>query len=505
MGFPCSGGRAGSATLVFAAGLVLLMLATGCSAPPQRGPEFNAAWVVPGNVLQRWHEEKARHGPTFAGSPAWHLHVEFLERELRDRGVRLLPRDPVSYERWFTADDPAAREWSLAVDGRDVPVSGYWAYSGATSDAGVTAPLFLYDGQPATELAGRIVVFPVPALPDPLPPVFRTPPPQYATPDFGAAGIGITQWYQVNYPTRFGRWDNLLRGSAAAGALVIHDLPPVRAGGLYTFPLLSAQLVGVPALHLDREAGALVLAAAHAGRSATLRLNARSEQATPYFLSGVLPGRNFGTPEDELVLLLTHTDGPNLTQENGGLAILAIVDYFAKLEQIERRRSLLVVLDPQHYMPGRHQVDWFAQHPELAARIVASIGVEHIGQREYGGEDGALEPTGRPEATIVYAQDNPRLVEIAVAAIEAEQVPRAEVRVPAREQGQWAGLGNIAMARGIPGFGTSTDMSAYWSTAPGIESFDAGLARRQVGMLVRLTGGFLTEDLDALAVAPREP
>jgi hypothetical protein len=61
------------------------------------------------------------------------------------------------------------------------------------------------------------------------------------------------------------------------------------------------------------------------------------------------------------------------------------------------------------------------------------------------------------------------------------------------------------MSRGIPGFGTSTDMSAYWSTAPGIESFDAGLARRQVGMLVRLTGGFLTEDLDALAVAPREP
>ena len=58
---------------------------------------------------------------------------------------------------------------------------------------------------------------------------------------------------------------------------------------------------------------------------------ARTETARPYFLSGVLPGRHAGTDDDELVLLITHTDGPNLSQENGGLAILSVIDYFAKL------------------------------------------------------------------------------------------------------------------------------------------------------------------------------
>jgi hypothetical protein len=162
---------------------------------------------------------------------------------------------------------------------------------------------------------------------------------------------------------------------------------------------------------------------------------------------------------------------------------------------------LLVVLDPQHYMPGRHLVDWFTQHPELAARIVASIGVEQLGQREYGGA--GFQPTGRPEKTLLFAQDSPALVAMAIAAVKAEELPRTEVRVPARRQGQWMGLGEVAQKRVIPGFGTSTDMSIYWSTVPGIESFDAGLARRQIGVLTRLTAELLRADLAAMAVADR--
>jgi hypothetical protein len=465
--------------------------------------DFDRSWLVPANVLQRWHEAKDRLGPTFAGTPAWRTQMDFLERELRERGVKILPRETVSYARWHTADDPAAGRWSLVVDGRPVEVASYWAYSGSTPAEGITAPLVLYDPKAPADLKGRIVVFRVPPLPDPLPPVFRPPAHEFATADLGAPGLATDQWYQSNYPTRLGRWDEVLRKGGAAGGLVVFDMGPGRARGLYTFPLLSAEPIGVPGLYLDREAGRAVVAAAQAGGRATLRLLAETTPTEAWFLAGVLPGRSFGTDEDELVLLVTHTDGPNLTQENGGLAILAMVDWLARVPQRERRRSVLVLLDPQHYMPGRHLVDWYEKHPDIAARIVAGIGVEQIGQREYVERDGQFVPSGRPEAFQVFAQDNPRLVQMAIDAVVAEGLPRTEVRVPARGQGQWAGLGDVAVKRRIPGFGTSTDMSAYWSTAPGIASFDAALAERQVAMLTRLALGLMEADLADIALPDR--
>lgn len=103
--------------------------------------------------------------------------------------------------------------------------------------------------------------------------------------------------------------------------------------------------------------------------------------------------------------------------------------------------------------------------------------------------------------TLIFAQDNARLVDMAVAAVQAEQVPRTRVRVPSRGQGQWAGLGDVALKRKIPGFAISSDMTAYWSTVPGIESFDAELCRRQVGVLARLAGGLMNASLSQIAVA----
>jgi hypothetical protein len=349
-------------------------------------------------------------------------------------------------------------------------------------------------------------VFDVARLPEPPPAMFRAPPYEFATSERAPRrpGIQMDQWYQANYPTRFGHFGDVLKKGGAAGGIVIFDMNPGRARGLYTFPLLDPGLTGVPGLYLDRVAGAPVREAANAGKPATLRLTAVTEPATPYFLTGFLPGRDYGKPEDEFVLLVTHTDGPNLTQENGALGILGIVGYFAEVPQAQRRRTLLVVLDPQHYMPGRHRVDWYERHAELAAHIVASIGVEQLGQREYAEEDDDLVLTDRPEPTIIFAQDNKVLVGAAVDAVKAERLPRTQVRVPARGQGQWIGLGDVAVKRRIPGFGTSTDMSAYWATTPGIESFDRELCRRQIAVLVRLTRELMQAELAEVALAPEK-
>jgi hypothetical protein len=467
-----------------------------------------AADRVDADELQRWHVEKAEAGPTFSGSPAWRAHMAFVESALRERGVVDLSKDEIRYTRWFASDEPDATDRALKIDGRSVPVASYWAYSGSTDRAGVTAPMVYYErGMPSTGLRGRIVVFDVGSVPPSMQGAFNAGR-EFATydPASSAGGIASDQWYQGNFITRFGKYDRLLKESGAVGALVIYDMSPGRAAGLYTFPLLNPGIFGVPGLYLDRVAGAAVREAAKDGREATLVLQAREEQAETYFLYGYLPGRNYGTPDDELVLLVTHSEGPNLTQENGTLGIVAIVDYFRQLRQEDRNRTLFVLFDPQHYMPGRHLVHWYDDHPEIVSKIVASVGVEQLGQREYTEDGNEYGLTGLQEPTLFFTQDNDRLIEIAVEAVTDQQVPRAEVRVPSRGgQGMWAGLGDFAVKHNKPGYAISSGMSGYWTTTPWLDSFDKALCEKQIAVLVTLTGALMDAELDDIAVAAIDP
>jgi len=488
--------------------LALVALLSGPSAAAVSVPPIDPAWLVSADELQAWHEEKARGGATFSGGPAWRAHMEFIEASLRERGVVDLRREPIAYRRWFASDKPAPGERGLKLAGRDVPVASYWAYSGSTGPTGVTAPLIYYTKQTTDEdLAGRIVVFDVGQVPVSMVSMFSAGN-EYATSDMTGhdSSLASEQWFQGNYVTRFGRFDTILKDSGAAGAVVIFDMSPGRAQGLYTFPLLNPGIFGVPGIYVDRVAGADVRAAALAGREATLTLIAHEEDVETWFLAGYLPGRDYGTPADEAVLLVTHSEGPNLTQENGTLGILAIIDYFAQMPQSERRRSLFVLFDPQHYMPGRHQVHWYEDHPDIVDGIVASVGVEQLGQREYTEQGDDFGLSGREEPTLIFVQENDRLVEYAIEAVKEQQLPRTEVRVPSRGgQGMWAGLGDVAIKHNTPGYAFSSGMSGYWTTAPGIESYDNDLARRQIAVLVTLTQVLVDADLEAVAVPVVDP
>ena len=468
----------------------------------------SAADVVTADELQHWHVEKAQGGPTFSGSPAWLDHMAFVEAALRERGVVNLTKEEINYRRWFASDEPDADDRALTIDGRPVPVASYWAYSGSTDADGVTAPLIYYQrNMPAEAMQGRIVVFDVSTVPGSMQSAFNSGF-EYANYDTETkkGGIASDQWFQGNYVIRFGKFDLVLKDAEAAGALVIFNMSPKRAVGLYTFPLLRPGIFGVPGLYIDRVAGATVREAAKKEQAATLILEAQEEDARTYFLYGALPGRNYGTPDDEMVLLVTHSEGPNLTQENGTLGIVGIVDYFAQLPQKERGRTLLVLFDPQHYMPGRHLVHWYDDHPEIVSNIVASIGVEQLGQREYAEDGNDYGLNGLPEPTLIFAQDNERLVEIAIEAVKAHEVPRVEVRVPSRKnQGMWQGLGDFAIKHNVPGFAISSGMSGYWTTTPGLESFDKTLCYRQVGVLVALTQALMDVDLDEVAVPVVDP
>jgi hypothetical protein len=464
--------------------VLVLLLLVGCSQPPAYSPE----------LLQQWNTAKAEGGPTFAGSSAWHTHMDFLGQGFAAAGVVDVARVSVPYRRWWAPDSPMPQQRKLVIKGESLPVASYWAYSGSTPDKGVTAPLIGYNKKLSkADLQNHIVVFQVGPVPEQMASMFKIGH-EYATDDFavGAPGIAGDQWYQGNYVTRFGRYDEVLRDSGAAGAIVIFSLSEARLRGLYTFPLLNLGINGVPGIYVDAATGRTVLQAAEQGAEASLTLLAFEEDVQPYFYTAVLPGRDYGTDKDEQLLLVTHSDGPNLTQENGTLGILALLRHYARLPQSERGKSLRVLLDPQHYSPGRHTFDWYAAHPEIMRYVVASVGVEQLGQLEYGEDENGYGLTGLAEPMQIFVRNDPQRINAAISAVESSGVPRTEIRVPEiKGQGRWTGLGEVALKYDLDGYATLTNMSGYWGTTAGIESFDAQLATQQLDMLVMLIDDLL--------------
>lgn len=456
--------------------------------------------LVP-DEIQKWSALKDAGGPTFAGSPSWKGYMAFLEKGFRERGLVDIAKDFITYNRWFTSDDRKTGDWSLSVDGKEVPVASYWAYSGSTQPSGTKASLIYYDTEnPPASIEGKIVVFDTPPLP--FPPTFCNPGYEYASdPDTHHTDcFTLDTWYQVTYYTRFGKFNEIVTNGKASGALVISGMGPARAAGVYTIPLTPSEF-GIPGLYLDRVAGNLVRQAAKEGRMATLKLIAKREKAESYFLSGFLPGKHYGKKDDEMVLLISHTDGPNVSQENGGLGILAIIEYFTHIPQNKRPRTLLVILDPQHYVPERHGVDWYELHPKAAQKVVASIAIEHLGQLEYREKGDDFLPTGLPEETQIFVQDNDVLIKMAIKAVKDNHLPRTLVQSPPRKgQGTWVGMGTVALKKHIPGYAITASCNAYWSTEARIDKFDKDLTWKQIAVVTQLTGVLMKADLKEIAI-----
>ena len=439
-----------------------------------------------------WHLLKDSYGPTFAGNLSWQKYVELLEKELINNGVKNLTKDFFEYERWHTSNARNDHQWTLTVEGEPIDVASYWAYSGFTGKTGVEGKLLYFNQDtPKDLIKGKIIVFDVGGLPDAFKRFSEISKHEYATKDLhriqGDDSTG-DYWYQVNYVTRFAKLDEYLKDSGALGAIAILSMSPGRAEGIYTFPLIRPGIIGVPGLYVDRVSGNELRDAALKGKYANLKLLANVQNSKAYFLSGFLPGKHFGEDKDQFILLTTHTDGPNLTQENGGFGIIKIIEQINKIPISERNKTILIMLDPQHFMPGRHSIDWFNLHANLSSRIVSVLAVEHLGQMEYKDFGNQFRLSGTTDKTYIYSQDNQNLIDQAIYSVEKHKIERTYVLCPDRGgQGPWTGMGNLAQKMKIPGYGISTSMSGYWSTKPGIESFSSELFMKQVDIMTDLT------------------
>ena len=128
-------------------------------------------------------------------------------------------------------------------------------------------------------------------------------------------------------------------------------------------------------------------------------------------------------------MLVNHTDGPSITQDNGALGLLAIVKYFSHIPQAHRPRTLTIYLDCRHYMPGmegeHNEPAWLNRHPEAREKIAAVVQAEHMGEMDYREVEGVVEPTGLTEQSYLWSRAHPQLIEAAISAVRKHGWSRA--------------------------------------------------------------------------------
>lgn len=480
----------------------------------------DSEWAVTADEGYAWAMVKDANLPAMTGSTEWNNYIEFLEGKLTEYGVVDMYHNSWTFDRWDTTDDSSG--WSLISDGEAVRVAHYAANSGVSASNGITAELIYYDhDNPPESIEGKIVV--IPTRPHPQPPYDDNYIANFTFNDYEWRANDDTYWKLFEFvPPEFSitfdiwwqlgqRLYQIAVAGNAAGHIIVYDMAYERTEGLYTF--------GVPPLHespgvvLSREDGAKVIADAKAGKMATLTLKATIEEAEAYQTIAYLPGRDYGTPQDEQILMINHTDGPSITQDNGALGLLAIVKYFSHIPKEHRPRTLTVFLDSRHYYPGMErasaEVNWFSRHPEAKEPLVGIIQAEHMGEMDYREVDGKVEAVGLAEQSYLWSRNNPLLIEAAVNAAKSHGWERVQVAVPERKgingglQQVWWGVGSIALGGcdrclDLPGFGLGGFLGLYWTTASGIERWNKELFRNQAHTMTELAGVLMTADLDAI-------
>ena len=133
-----------------------------------------------------------------------------------------------------------------------------------------------------------------------------------------------------------------------------------------------------------------------------------------------------------------------------------MVKYFSHIPRAGRPRSIMLFYDCRHFMPGAERAfakeDYAVSHPDLYSKVIASIGIEHLGQMKV--EEGAGKPfhrTNVPDLTSIYITDNQHMVETISNQI-GHRTRGPNTSLPLMERDLWSGGGG-AFPRGNLWFG----------------------------------------------------
>jgi hypothetical protein len=277
--------------------------------------------------------------------------------------------------------------------------------------------------------------------------------------------------------------------------VVILDLPPEAAARQFT-PHQQRE-ISFPALSLDRVQGArLRQLMAEGPISAKIVLQAkRDDGAMVDYLAAKLPGNG---KFKGAVCLLTHTDGQNAIEENGGPALLAIAKHFATIPFAQRDRDLYLIFSACHMKNGSENIDpeVFLKRlqPAIGNEIAMIFTIEHLGGKEWrvSADKARYAATGERDMWILGMTDNPTLKSTSLDELKKWNFKKLLVTLPPRNlYGEGTYTKNDYPS--IAAFADGEHLLQLWNddkSATDLIDFD--FLNEQVAFFTSLTGRFLS-------------
>jgi hypothetical protein len=346
-----------------------------------------------------------KQGPRLTGSSAHNTLIDRIEGNLTSLGLEV-KSDNYTFE--YMTPASTSKELSLFVNGKQMEIASIFPYSGNTSELGTTGQLVnVSRHHPNWELAkGNIAVISI-----------ANPPLPYS--------MGLGTWDPAKkwvgnmtnplFPTdMIGQTLTMVKKASVKAVIFAWDgtITPRTAYNQYLpfkFPY-----AGIPAVFTSGETSKDILAAAESKSSATLTLlSALVPNTLTRTIYAVVEGSD---PEKsrEALLIVTHTDGTNVIEENGHIGVLQLA---RDVSIISPKRTHVFVFTTGHLrMPAftktsKATTRWLDDHPEFwkggigQRRAIAGLVIEHMGAVEFKENlsTGAYSSTGTAEPELLYA------------------------------------------------------------------------------------------------------
>ena len=353
-------------------------------------------------VLEDMHRMNG-FGTRLTGAKGQNDFIAWLQEEAQRMGYQTFS-DLYSFDRW---EEQKSSITIHRIRGDEaVEVSSAWPYSGETGPLGVTGEVVEVIGKHVNYLHARnkialVTVSDLGKIPSGI--AFNQ---RNAYP----GGTNIPAFYKGPVATSFVNIPFLQVAKAAGVKAVVciwKGMSREMVKGQY-LPFIQPYQ-GIPALWVCEEEGEKLKEAARNKDKVTLVLEAKREKnASSESFYCIKRGKN----PTEAIIVNTHTDGVNCVEENGPVAMLAMMDY---LKDVELERSVIFVFVTGHFrLPAFKQNDiqatskWLKNHRDLwdgkggHIKAVAGVAVEHLGAREWKDVDGVYRETNPIDIEIVY-------------------------------------------------------------------------------------------------------